>query len=184
LLCFTEQGYLPPGTYEMTIEELKNSILVKGDETTYLWNEPWRRWLVENLEMLVQPLWLLGFNHVFLDGSFCTDKEQPQDIDAYFELDMNVSLRSEALEQVFILAHELNSMTDYPAPVWNWWQRRPDSEGNLKCEMWHHFRIEIFPNCYGVYAFELEDGNIVKFDHLFRYDRYGIEKGVVKLIKG
>jgi hypothetical protein len=56
----------------------------------------------------------------------CTDKEQPQDIDAYFELELKVSSRAEALEQVSILAHELNSITDYPVPVWNWWQKRPD----------------------------------------------------------
>ncbi|MBA4544470.1 MULTISPECIES: hypothetical protein [Thermoactinomyces] len=180
MLRFNEYGYLPPGIHEMTIDELKESILVKGDESVSVWNEPWRRYLVLNLEVLLQPLWQLGFDEVFLDGSFCSIKEKPGDIDAYFELDLKVENRYQALEQVYILAHELNSLST--VPVWNWWEKRPNADGEMKSEMWHQFRCEVYPNCYGVYAFQNQDGGRIKFDQLFRYDENGIEKGIVKLL--
>ncbi|MEK4799945.1 hypothetical protein NYE37_13665 [Thermoactinomyces sp. FSL K6-2592] len=180
---FNEFGYLPPGVYELTIEELRDSILVKGDESVYLWNEPWRRYLVSNLEVLISPLWRLGFDSVYLDGSFCTDKEKPGDIDGYFEWNLEVDHRHQAFEEIMKLANELNSLS--PAPVWNWWERRPNAQGELKSEMWHHFRCEIFPNTFGIYALQNEHGERIKFDQLFRFDENGIEKGIVKIrLKG
>ncbi len=184
LLHFNDYGYLPEGEHIMTIGELRQSILVKGDESTYLWNEPWRRFLVDNLETLLQPLWLLDIETVYLDGSFCSNKERPGDIDAFFDYETTNTNRIEVIEELSGLAHELNSVMNYSHHVWNWWEQRPDSYGKQKSEMWHHFRCEIFPNCYGVYAYQTQEGEGLKFRDLFSKDRFGIEKGLIKIVKG
>lgn len=182
VLYFDECGYLPPGVHELTFKQLRQSILVRGDETIQSWNEPWRRRLVNNLEIVVQPLWILGIEGIYIDGSFCTNKEKPGDIDGYYEVDLGVQTREEAFEQLAILAHELNSLSPYP--VWEWWNKRPNKEGKLKCEMWHRYRIELFPNCYGVYALGDSQGTRVKFSDMYRKDKDGIEKGIVKIVRG
>ncbi len=75
---FTDDGLLPPGDYEVTLEELKESVLVVGlaDEAAHpTWDRPWRRQLVDNLEILVAQLWQVGITEVFIDGSFAEDKD-------------------------------------------------------------------------------------------------------------
>jgi hypothetical protein len=49
---FNEDGLLPPGDYEMTLDDLKVSMLVHGpdDEERPQWDSEWRMKLVENLE--------------------------------------------------------------------------------------------------------------------------------------
>ncbi|RAL21974.1 DUF6932 family protein [Thermoflavimicrobium daqui] len=178
MLRFNEYGYLPEGDHEMTISELKESILVLGDESTYQWKEGHRRYLVNNLEHLIQPLWTIGIESVYIDGSFCTDKETPKDIDAYFEFPDDGKTRAQILQELIALAHELNSLSE--DGLWNWWERRPNSDFESKPEMWFKYQIEIYPNCFGVYA--TKDGK--KFDQMFRQDKNGFPKGVIKLIKG
>ncbi|MBA4549109.1 hypothetical protein H1R82_03345 [Thermoactinomyces intermedius] len=86
----------------MTFSQLKESVLVKGDESTYSWNEPWRRHLVDNLEFLVKQLWDAGIEEVYIGGSFCTDAPQPGDLDAYFVLDIgDVNDRDIAIDCIF-----------------------------------------------------------------------------------
>ena len=51
---FSDDGLLPPGDYEMSLEELKDSMLVEGPEEGYQnWDSGWRMKLVENLEVMV-----------------------------------------------------------------------------------------------------------------------------------
>src|SRR3712207_1855388 len=81
----------PPATgdYEMTPEELRNSMLVEGPEGEYPnWDAAWRLKLVENLEVMVGQLWEVGISEIFVDGSFVEDKDPPGDIDGYFECDV------------------------------------------------------------------------------------------------
>lgn len=55
---FTRQGVLPPGDYEMTIDELRSSHLVTGSKPrSPSWNSVWRERLVNNLEVLVGHLY-------------------------------------------------------------------------------------------------------------------------------
>ncbi|SFJ84099.1 DUF6932 family protein [Thermoflavimicrobium dichotomicum] len=182
LLRFNELGYLEPGDHELTINELKESILVHGDGMNLLWNEAWRWNLVNNLEILVRPLWQFGIECVYLDGSFVTIKGHPSDIDAWFPYEIGTDDKEERFEQLVLLAHELDSLMDYPYPVWNWFRRRRNSDRKLKPEMWFHFNIELFPGC--MYAYEMKDGKLLKFEEFFTYDRDGIEKGIIKLIQG
>ena len=98
---FNSDGLLPPGDYEITIAELKGSILVAGPQDNKQvpnWDQGWRLWLVENLEILATQLWKVGITDIFVDGSFAEDKEHPNDIDGYFVCDVR-DLASGNLEQ-------------------------------------------------------------------------------------
>ena len=60
LPAFTEEGVLPVGDYELTLDELLESALVLGpDETDRSdhWDADCRRNLVDNLSILVRQLW-------------------------------------------------------------------------------------------------------------------------------
>ena len=88
---FTEGGLLPPGDYELTLEELGASLLVVGPEIREHcpnWDAAWRGQLVENLGVLVRQLWQVGISAIFVDGSFAEGKERPNDIDGYFECEL------------------------------------------------------------------------------------------------
>jgi hypothetical protein len=86
---FSEDGLLPPGDYEMSLGELKGSMLVEGPEEGHsTWDSGWRMKLVENLEVMVGQLRCVGVTEIFVDGSFVEDKNHPNDIDGYFECDV------------------------------------------------------------------------------------------------
>jgi hypothetical protein len=90
LPAFTAEGVLPPGDFELTLDELRESSLVLGpDEAARSphWDTDRRRMLVDNLEILVRQLWRVGITEIFVDGSFVEDKDHPNDIDGYFECD-------------------------------------------------------------------------------------------------
>lgn len=66
----------------MSLEELKDSMLVDGPEEGYQnWDSGWRMKLVENLEVMVGQLRRVGITEIFVDGSFVEDKDHPNDID-------------------------------------------------------------------------------------------------------
>jgi hypothetical protein len=86
---FNEDGLLPRGDYEMSLEELKDSMLVEGPEEGYPnWDSGSRMKLVENLEVMVGQLQRVGIREIFVDGSFVEDKDHPNDIGGYFECDV------------------------------------------------------------------------------------------------
>lgn len=176
---FNEYGLLDPGEYALTFSQLRQSILVKGEDKSLLpWDRIWRRRLVNNLEICVKQLWAVGIEEVYIDGSFCTDKYQPNDIDGYFI----VPDPKEVLDGT--LAQKLNKLDPYQCWGWEW--RRFDPYGNLQLEMWYCYRVELFPHCQGIYSgVPNEQGQNMKFDEFFRTDRdFLIPKGIVKLVKG
>jgi hypothetical protein len=65
---FTEDGLLPPGDYEVSLAELRESALVVGPRTSAhpAWDALWRKHLVDNLEILVNHLWRVGVTEVFI----------------------------------------------------------------------------------------------------------------------
>jgi len=86
---FTSEGYLPPADYDLTLGELRSSMLVAGPSNGYPnWDRGWRVQLVDNLTVLVDQLWQVGIGDIFIDGSFVEDKEHPNDIDGYFVCDL------------------------------------------------------------------------------------------------
>lgn len=46
-MYFTEEGLLPPGNIELTLNELRQSLLVKGTSDLSAWDENWRKYLVD-----------------------------------------------------------------------------------------------------------------------------------------
>ena len=86
LPSFTADGVLPTADYELTLEELRESMLVRGpsDREAYPdWDAAHRRMLVDNLGVMVRQLWSVGIEAIFVDGSFVEDKDHPNDIERH-----------------------------------------------------------------------------------------------------
>lgn len=182
---FEQDGLLPPGDYEVSFQELRQSVLVLGPgdpKDCPSWDAPWRETLVENLEVLTRQLWQIGITEVFADGSFAEDKDHPNDIDGYFVCDLNL-LASGKLER------ELNLLD--PFKVWTWDPRsRKPFRGYPKAQlpMWHRYRVELYPHVpnLGVGSgIRDKHGHELEFPAAFRQSRRdGKPRGIVKLKAG
>ncbi len=96
---FDEDGLLSSGDYEMSLEELKGSMLVERPEEGYPnWDSGWRMKLIENLEVMVGQLRRVGITEIFVNGSCVEGKDHPYDIDGYFECDV-VEFATENLQR-------------------------------------------------------------------------------------
>ncbi len=185
---FTSDGVLPVGDYELTIDGLRNSMLVLGNGGT--WDVEWRRELVDNLEILVIDLWSVGIENIFIDGSFVEEKPRPNDIDGYFEVDRQL-YEFGHLEPLLNSAHRKNGGTK---KIWGWdvpfRRRRRDSVYKTELIMWHEFRVELHPHHDGKHTGIFDEyGNEMLYPAAFRKtkepDGSGayIQKGIVKLVK-
>lgn len=176
--AFTAHGLLPVGEHSATFAELRASVLVSGTgQQGSQWDAVWRRHLVGNAELLVTQLWQVGIGQIFLDGSFVEDKDRPNDIDGYFEVDFR-RVASGDLER------DLNAFD--PHKIWTWdpSSRRPH-RGSAKKQlpMWHQYRVELYPHYPGLIALKDQWGNELQFPSAFRQQRdTGFRKGLVKLV--
>jgi hypothetical protein len=182
---FDSEGLLPPGDYDVSFEELRQSMLVKGqegDRRSPSWDSVWRELLVGNLEILTRQLWRVGISEVFVDGSFAEDKDHPNDIDGYFVCRLEDLITGD-------LERKLNLLD--PSKVWTWdpSARRPyRGYPKKQLPMWHEYRVELYPHVPGLgigsgildrYGFELE------FPSAFRQcRRNGKPRGIVKINYG
>lgn len=182
---FDSEGLLPQGDYEVSLDALRQSILVQGpaDAARYpSWDKGWRLQLVDNLEILVKQLWAVGIRDVYADGSFVEDKDHPNDIDGYFVCDL-ASLASGDLAQ------RLNLLD--PHKVWTWdpSSRRPyRGYPKKQLPMWHTYRVELYPHVPGLGIgcgiFD-QYGNELEFPSAFRQSRRdGKLRGIVKIKQG
>ena len=171
-------GLLPSGDHHLTIVELRQSYLVTGEGLGVPeWDSAWRAQLVDNLEPFVRQLWQVGVERIFVNGSFVTSKARPEDIDPYFECEVD--------RYAPILVRLLQSEPPLP---WDMLRQRIDSRTNrLKPMMWHQFRVEMFayftdhPVPTGVHD---EHGRDLYFPVLFRRDKTtGRPKGIVQIIR-
>lgn len=78
---FTDEGLLPPDIHETDLEELKEKM---G------WSRK-RRELLEGLEEALGLMASRGVVRAYLDGSFVTDKDRPNDIDGCYDLAEDVT---------------------------------------------------------------------------------------------
>ncbi len=180
LPSFTNEGYLPPADYELTLDRLRSSMLAVGPPDGYAnWDQGWRAYLVDNLAVLVEQLWQVGIDDIFVDGSFVEDKEHPNDIDGYFVCDLMDVARGR-------LQRELNLLDPHKVWTWNPASRRPyRGYPKKQLPMWHHYRVEMYPH-YGQWS-GIQDkfGNALEFPSAFRLARRdGQPRGIVKIIKG
>lgn len=180
LPTFSEEGVLPPGDYELTLDELRESFLVLGPgDPAHCpnWNSAWRFQLVENAALLVQQLWQVGIREIFLDGSFVEEKDHPNDIDGYFTCDRD-RFDSGRLQQ------ELNLIDSYK--VWSWdpiSRRRGPGTYKRQLPMWHQYRVDLYPHC-GLPSGILDRyGNNLEFPAAFRLSRQGRPKGIIKIVQ-
>lgn len=178
---FQADGLLPPADYEVSLRELRRSVLVMGpDDKSPHWDADWRSGLVDRLEILVWQLWQVGVTEIFIDGSFVEDKDHPNDIDGYFICDPN-ALMSGQLQQ------DLNLLEVDKIWTWSPHSRRP-YRGYPKAQlpMWHKYRVELYPHVPGLMS-GIRDkfGHELEFPSAFRQCRRNSEaKGIVKIRYG
>lgn len=182
---FEPDGLLPPGDFDLTFEELLRSPLVVGPGTSKdcpSWDSPWRKQLVQNLEILSRQLWEIGIRDIFADGSFAEDKDHPNDIDGYFVCELEQLRTGELVRRLNVLD---------PSKVWTWdpASRKPyRGYPKKQLPMWHRYRVELYPHVPGLgvgsgildkYGHELE------FPSAFRQSRRnGKPRGIVKIKYG
>jgi len=70
-----ELGYLPPGEHEATLEEVEQTFGLRNFR---------RREIMKGLKRVLEQLKARGVETVFLDGSFVTEKERPNDVDTIY----------------------------------------------------------------------------------------------------
>lgn len=174
MLVFNKSGLLPPDDYPMTIDDLKNSLLVQGPDDNSPWNRDKRLKLVNNLEILMTQLWRVGIDEIFIDGSFVEDKASPGDIDGYFVADVKT---------LPDIVRELNAID--PHKIWNWKDRIYDRNSTKhQLPMWHRYKVELYPHVgqgSGIYD---ENGYEQMFPAAFRKTRDTfLPKGIIKIVK-
>jgi hypothetical protein len=179
LPAFTAEGVLPPGDYPLTVQQLRASFLITGEEVASpRWDGEWRRFLVDNLEVLVAQLWQVGIDRIFVDGSFAERKDHPNDIDGYFECELRHFVSGR-------LQQELNVLD--PAHIWTWdpRSRRPDPTSTKRqLPMWHRYRVELFPHYGNVSGIRDQFGNDLPFPSAFRLSRREYRpKGIVQIVR-
>lgn len=178
--AFTADGLLPPGDYELTLEELRESMLVKGPHGATDWDARWRGLLVVNLALLVRQLWGVGIREIFIDGSFVEDKNHPRDIDGYFVCDKKM-LASGHLQR------ELNLLNDLKAWTWDPNDRQTlVGQAKRQLPMWVLYKVELYPHYPGAGCGLFDEaGNEMDFPAAFRRSRRdGKRRGIVKIVGG
>lgn len=180
LPSFTEEGVLPVGDYELTLDELRESALVlgphKGVRSDH-WDADCRRSLVDNLSILVRQLWQIGITEIFVGGSFVEDKDHPNDIDGYFECSFE-DIKSGRLQ------HELNALDPYK--VWTWSdasRKKVPGSSKPQLPMWRRYRVELFPHFGQLSGIRDRHGNEMEFPAAFRLSRLWIPKGIIKIVR-
>lgn len=170
---------LPPGDYDLTLEQLMQSSLVEGPTRRPRdWNRPWRRTLVQNLTVLVDQLRQVGINEIFVNGSFTSDKSRPGDIDGYF-----------VCERFFLesgwLADQLNR--HLTKKIWTWAakdQTLDPATRKGKLPMWHTYHVELLPHWGQLWDILDEKMQPQTLEQAFRKTRdTHTPKGIIRLVK-
>ncbi len=142
-------GALPPGDYRATLDEIAKRL---GFTLR-------RRWLLTGLRAAVEAFWAAGIVEIYIDGSFCTGKPDPGDIDGYWvEPDPDVYDRIDPywIDFELILVPTVQK--------WKW-------------RMWADHGVEFF-----IHPAMLASQNM-GFPQFFRQDRDGQPRGVIQVIK-
>lgn len=142
---FTEDGLLPPGIFETDFGELEGKM---G------WSRR-RLALLEGLSSALELMAASGVRRVYVDGSFVTDKDRPNDIDGCYDLQEGKENSND---------EDLEAM----APIF------PPSPAN-RVKAKEMYGVDFFPAA----ATELGSGQ--PFLRFFQKDRQGRERGVLVL---
>ena len=113
---FTENGFLPPGIHELRLSELKPLVFT---------NEH-RRWMWYRLiGFMAWPLFVRGFSHVYLAGSFLSTKEYPEDVDVILQTKDPYGTESFAVVERFFLVGLERIRDFYTVDVHFWMDGAP-----------------------------------------------------------
>lgn len=177
-LQFDNEGCLPAGDHEATLTDLRKSLLVEGSGEEN-WDKEWRSELVENLAILVNQLWQVGIDKIFVDGSFVEQRNHPNDIDVYFECEL-MAFVSGRIEE------KLNTIDKRKSWTWDDDKRRYDEKtGKRQLPMWFNYHVEAWPD-YGQGSTVIHPitGKELTHPELFRITRIGAQpKGIIKIIR-
>lgn len=164
----------------MTFWQLRESVMVHGplDGSEPNWDAEWRLFLIDRLEILVKQLWEVGLNEIYINGSFVEQKPHPNDIDGYFNCELERLATGD-------LSMELNKLDPYKIWTWDPISRRPyRGYAKRQLPMWHRYRVELYPNYGQSFGALDEHGQPLLFPSAFRRTRYsGEPKGIVRIIK-
>lgn len=160
---------------------MRSSILVDGPDERSTWAQAWDgRWrahLVDQAEIMCQQLWAVGIEDIYLDGSFTEAKAHPNDIDGYFDCEVERVATGE-------LQRELNKID--PERCWTWDpEQRRSYRGYTKKQlpMWHAYRVELYPHYNQFTGITDEYGNPLTFPAAFRKRRRDNRaKGIVNVL--
>jgi hypothetical protein len=142
-------GALTAGDHQATLEEI----------TECLGFTPRRRWLLKGLRAAVEAFWAAGIQEIYIDGSFCTEKPDPGDIDGYgVEPDPGVYDRIDPywIDFEFVLVPHIRK-----------WKSR----------MWADHGVEFFIHP------AMQATAEIGFPQFFRRDRDGRPRGVIRVIE-
>ncbi len=181
--AFNSNGVLDPGTYAANFADIRKSILILGDGTSSTWDKDWRLELVARAEVLVNQLFQVGIQDVFLDGSFVEDKDHPNDIDGYF--DPHLAMDVAGLTKLQSLVSQLNNLD--PRKVWNWdphSRKKYPEFSKAQLPMWWIYRVELFPHLDQLTGIKDKHGNDLTFPSAFRQSRHDFTpKGIIQVIQ-
>ena len=144
-----DTGALPAGDYQATLEEI-----CKRFGFT-----PRRKWLLKGLRAAVEAFWAAGIEAIYIDGSFCTEKPDPGDIDGYW-----VEPDAEVYERIDPYWIDFTLVLVQPVRKWRW-------------RMWADHGVEFF--IHPAMQATPEEG----FPEFFRHDRTGRARGVIRVIR-
>lgn len=88
---FNSLGYLPDGEYAVTLKDI---------EQRFGCSNVRRRTLMHGLKLASKALFDAGVTRIYVDGSFVSDKENPNDIDGCWSFDASVNL--DKLDPIFV----------------------------------------------------------------------------------
>lgn len=174
---FTEAGLLPPGDYHLTLNQLRESLLVVGPPRPHRrWNREGRLRLVDNLAIMADHLWQVGVEDIYVDGSFVEDKASPNDIDGYFVCTVTQY-------QLSSFKKDLALLDD----IWTWDDAKRTRARNTtkpQLPMWHKYRVELYPELGDPANIPGPNGANLSISAGFRQERWTFtEKGIVHLVQ-
>lgn len=144
-----QTGALPPGEHLATLTEIASR----------LGFTPRRRWLIQGLRKAVAAFRAAGTEEIYIDGSFCTAKPDPADIDGYWvEPDERVYERIDAywIDFELVFVPHLRK--------WKW-------------RMWSEHGVEFFIHP----SMSATPG--AGFPEFFRRDREGRPRGLIRIVE-
>lgn len=142
-------GALPPGDHQATLEQIAKRFGFT----------PRRRWLLKGLRAAVEAFWAAGITDIYIDGSFCTEKPDPGDIDGYWvEPDEGVYDRVDPywIDFELVLVPHVRK--------WKW-------------RMWSEHGVEFFIDP------AMQASPEMGFPEFFRQDRDGQPRGVIRVVR-